>query len=59
MACGVSNNYIYVGNTFFTVGAIGMIVIVIANIASTIFAATCASKGEIYKYPLSINILKI
>ena len=58
VTCGIANNTNTVLTTFFALAAIGIAAILIANIVTTIYAAIRASRGEVYHYPFSINLLK-
>jgi uncharacterized protein len=58
VTCGIYNNQNAVLTTFFALTTIGTAAILIANIVTTIYAAIRASRGEIYHYPFSINLLK-
>ena len=58
VTCGIAKNVDIVLTTFLALAAIGAAAILIANIVTTIYAAIRASRGEVYHYPLSINLFK-
>lgn len=58
VACGVTKSEGAVITTFLALAGIGTAAIVIANIATAIYAAIHASRGEVYNYPFSMNIFK-
>lgn len=44
--------------TIIVIGALGIVILSILNIVFSIIGAVEASKGNIYKYPLTINFIK-
>lgn len=55
MTCGVTKSEEATITTFFLLAGIGTAAIVITNITTTIRAAIHASRGEVYKYPFTIE----
>ncbi len=58
VVCGVSNNEGTLLTTLAILSAIGIAAIVLTQIATSIYAAIRASKGEVYNYPFTVKIFR-